>query len=81
MNSSILVAFVCLFNTYSVPGYAVMRIGWLAGIIGLNLYFGPTPRVGRASNSIIVSKFAFTKYTHIYTFNIHTDTLSKDMKC
>jgi len=37
MNSSILVAFVCLFNTYSVPGYAVMRIGRLAGIIGLNL--------------------------------------------
>ena len=52
MNSSILVAFVCLFNTYSVPGYAVMRIGWLAGIIGLNLCFSPTPRVGRASNSI-----------------------------
>ena len=52
MNSSILVAFVCLFNTYSVSGYAVMRIGWLAGIIGLNLCFGPTPRVGRMSNSI-----------------------------
>ena len=52
MNSSILVAFVCLFNTYSVPGYAVMRIGWLAGIIGLNLNLGPTPRVGRMSKSI-----------------------------
>ena len=54
MNSSIVVAFVCLFNTYSVPGYAVMRIGRLAGIIGLNLCFSPTPRVGRASNSIVV---------------------------
>ena len=53
MNRSILVAFVCLSNTYSVPGYAIMRIGRLAGIIGLNLCFSPTPRVGRASNSII----------------------------
>ena len=43
MNSSILVAFVCLFNTYSVPVYADMRIGRLAGIIGLNLCFSPTP--------------------------------------
>ena len=57
MNSSILVAFVCLFNTYSVPGYAVMRIGWQAGIIGLNLCFSPSPRVRRASNSIILFSF------------------------
>ena len=52
MHSSILVAFVCLFNTYSVPGYAVMRIGWQAGIIGLNFCDSPPPRVGCASKSI-----------------------------
>ena len=35
-----------------VPGYAIMLIGRLAGIIGLNLCVGPPPRVGRASKSI-----------------------------
>ena len=66
MNSSILVAFVCLFKTYSVPGYAVMRIGRLAGIIGLNLCFSPPPRVGRASNSIY--NFSSSMYKNSASF-------------
>ena len=66
MNSSILVAFVCLFNTYSVPGYAVMRIGWLAGIIGLNLNLGPTPRVGRMSKSIHPCKLVGECFVVVY---------------
>ena len=66
INSSILVAFVCLFNTYSVPGYAIMRIGRLAGIIGLNLCFSPTPRVGRASNSINPCKLVGECFVVVY---------------
>ena len=66
MNSSIVVAFVCLFNTYSVLVYAVMRIGWYAGIIGLNLCFSPTPRVGRASNSIHPCKLVGECFVVVY---------------
>ena len=68
MNCSIVVAFVCLFNTYSVPGYAViMRIGWLAGIIGLNLCFSPTPRVGQMSNSILTNHYALRVSSQLFS--------------
>ena len=68
MNSSILVAFVCLFNTYSVPGYAVMRIGRLAGIIGLNLCLSPSPRVGRVIKSIHPCKLVGECFVVVYIY-------------
>ena len=66
MNSSILVAFLCLFNTYSVFGYAVMRIGRLAGIIGLNLCLSPSPRVGRVIKSIHPCKLVGECFVVVY---------------
>ena len=64
MNDSITVAFcVCLFDTYSVLCYAIMRIGWLAGIIGLNLV---SPRIGRVSNSIHPCKLVRECFVVVY---------------
>ena len=57
---------MCLFNTYSVLVYAVMRIGWQAGIIGLNLCDSPPPRVGRASNSIHPCKLVGECFVVVY---------------